>query len=317
MSGATPATPNEEADREPGPLRVVVSIPVLRWPIEDLTGEEDEIVTIVRSGQSAHGIELTPEDVKAIDRADILIRVGLGMDEEIARVARNRPSPHRSEVVLAEIADDAGQLGVYSEAEDDHDHDHGHDHDHDHGHGHGHEDPHIWLVPSIMSIFAEEIGAELEMAYSSLDRWDETTMLRVLQDAGNAADQASIAARTLNARMPRFEGRGIVTNHSAFNSFLTRYGLEEYATLQPHHGVEPTPGDIQRVVDAIRTHDLKGIIAVPGHDMSAARRVAQITGVEILEFDPLGDGDWPALMDEFYITLHRAMTGQHPADAYE
>jgi len=302
-----------DASREPGPLRVVVSIPTLRWPIESLIGEEDELVSIVKPGESPHGKELTPEDVKLIDRADLLVTVGLGLDEEIARAARNRPSAHRTEVSLAEIARNAGQLDMYTAGG----HDHGAGEPHDHGEGDSHDhsqgDPHIWLVPSIMQVYAEDMGAELEVAYSLIGQWDEQTMIRVGREYGNSADLAAITDRTLEARLGPFAGRGIVTNHSAFGRFLERFGLKEYATLQPHHGVEPTAGDIRRVVDAIREHDLRGIIAVPGFDMRAVRRVAETTGVQVVEFDPIGSGDWFHMMDEWYVALYTALTGAPPA----
>ena len=303
VAGDSDELAEEAAAREPGPLRVVVSIPTLFWPIEDMLGDEDEIVSIVREGQSPHGIELTPEDIRAIDRADLVVVVGLELDSEVERAVENRPSARRQLVRLADVAIESGQI-----TDDEHDH---HDHEHDATCAHG--DPHLWLVPAIMNVYAERIGETLEQVYRDADLWEESVMLRIGQIWGNTADQAAIADLSLSTRLDRFHGMGIVTNHSAFNRFLEPYGISEYATLQPHHDVEPTPGDIQRVVDAIREHDLPAIIAVPGGDMSSVNRVAQLTGVQVLEFDPLGNGDWPVLMDNWYITLYTALTGAPPA----
>jgi len=298
------AAPPASRDREAGPLRVVVSIPALLWPLEDLIGEDDEIETIVQPGQSVHGFELTPELVRHIDRADLLVLVGLGVDEEVARAARNRPSAHREVVVLAEIAESAGQLPAGIES---------HNHDGQGGQGHAHADPHIWLLPEVMSIFAIDLGGILERAYTKIGAWEGETQFRVGQDAGNASDSAAIAELTFDARLAPFVGYGIVSNHSAFGLFLDRFGLVEHAILQPNPEVEPTPGDIQKAVDAIREHNVLGILVVPGHDRTAAERVAEITGVQIIEVESVGSGNWPKLMDDLYIALYTALTGVPPA----
>jgi len=310
--GHTEATPGEAAadedpapvassEREDGPLRVVVSIPTLLWPLETLLGEDDELETILAPGQSAHGFELTPEQVRLIDHADLLVLVGLGLDGEIARAAENRPSTHREVIVLAEIAEAAGQLPANIEA-------HGHDHDH----AHAHADPHIWLLPDLMSVYSMELWKVLERAYSRIGLWEGEASHRVGQEAGNASDSAAIAGMSLTTRLEPFAGEGVVINHSAFSLFLDFYGLTEHAVLQPNPNVEPTPGDIQKTVDAIREHDLKAILVVPWHDRSAAERVSEITGVPIIEVDPVGDGNWPKLMDDWYISLYTALSGAPP-----
>lgn len=291
--------------REAGPLRVVTSIPTLKWPIYTLISPDDELESILAPGQSVHGFELTPAHIELIDNADILVLVGLGLDEPVARAARNRPSAHRQVLVLADIADDAGQLPSGLEHHD-------HDHDHD-GEGHAHADPHIWLIPDIMAIYASEVGSALQRAYTALGRWQGEDMERVLQETGNAADSASIAGLTFATRLEPFFGQGVVSNHAAFGVFLEHFGMEEFAVLQPDPSVEPAPGDVQRVVDAIREHDLKAILVVPWHNRSAAERAAEMTGVPLVEVDPIGDGDWPLLMQQWYEKLYEALTGAPPA----
>jgi len=287
---STVPAPAADSDREPGPLRVVVSIPTLLWPLETLLAEDDELESIIPVGESVHHLELTPEDIRLIDRADLLVLVGLGLDDAITDVVENRPSAKRIVVSLAEIAEMTGQLPDAS----------------------GVADPHIWLLPDVMNVFAEQLAGELEIRYSEIGQWNDSTRARVGQEAGNAADSAAIAGLTLETRLAPFIGQGIVCNHSAFKVFLDRFELVEHAVLQPNHDVEPTAGDIKRVIDAIHEHNLKAIFVVPGHDRAAVERVAKVAGVEIIEFDPIGDGDWSKLINDWYVALYTGLTGAPP-----
>ena len=59
---------------------------------------------------------------------------------------------------------------------------------------------------------------------------------------------------------------------------------------------DPSPGDLAKVVEAIRTENVKTIFVEPQFNGVAAERIAKMSGVKVGHLDPLGDGDWFKMM---------------------
>src|SRR6266404_3311839 len=59
---------------------IAVSIFPLASLVEQLTGDWAEVVTLLPASASPHNPSFTPDQVRAVARADILIVVGMGLD---------------------------------------------------------------------------------------------------------------------------------------------------------------------------------------------------------------------------------------------
>ncbi|MEL7474184.1 MAG: metal ABC transporter substrate-binding protein, partial [Planctomycetota bacterium] len=91
-------------------------------------------------------------------------------------------------------------------------------------------------------------------------------------------------------------GVGFVTHHDAWRRLTGRFGVRVVGVIRPIETSEPTPGAIAAAVDAVRSAEASLIIVEPQFDPGAARRVAELTGAPVATLDPLGDGDWFAMM---------------------
>jgi zinc transport system substrate-binding protein len=93
-----------------------------------------------------------------------------------------------------------------------------------------------------------------------------------------------------------YKGAKIVTHHAAFGRFAERYGLIVAEVIKGTEGAEPTPGRIAAIVEAVKAEQVKAIFIEPQFNATAAERIARASGVKLGKLDPLGDGDWFAMM---------------------
>lgn len=294
---APEASPGADA-----PIRIVVTIPPLGWAVNGLAPEGSQVTLIVPPGASAHGYELTPAQAAAIAKADLLVMVGLGMEPRVEAALIAHKNEERRVVRFADV------VGGDAPAGDGHDHAHdGHDHGHDHAHGVGGSDPHAWLDPVLMGRFVEMLSEEMPVPGD-----DAEARRRLLQRAAEMQARCAAIDEAYRDALSRAAIRSIVTHHNAYAYLAARYGLTVGAVIQGGgdtdrgggegggggggHGAEATPGAIAAAVRELKASGAGAVFVEPQLNDALARRVAEAAGVKVLTLDPLGDGDWPAMM---------------------
>lgn len=266
-------------------FRVVVSIPPLKGLVAPMLPDGSETTVLCPPGRSEHGFELSPSMVTALAQADIVVLVGLGLEPQVEKaVASSAPRAPKRRILRF-----ADAVGVKADA--DHHHAEGDD-DHDHDG----PDPHLWLDPFLVQKFVSVAGDEILAA--AHDRGG----LSAQQTADFKARRMTIAGAAKKieieyaVRLEPFKGRAIVTHHPAFDRLAERFGLDVAATIRATDTGEPTPGSIDAVVRLVRERAVTAVFDEPQSDPAIARRVAAAAGVRVLTLDPLGDGDWAAMM---------------------
>lgn len=268
---------SRSARMESGPP-VVVTIPPLEWVARGLLPEGTPVRVLIRAGMSPHGAELTPAQVADLLRADVVLMVGLGLETSVQQVLSARERAERRVASFDVIGARSG-LGMPGGAEDDGDHA---------GHVHGPIDPHIWLDPVLMAEFIAEAARAFGAAgLGGLDLEARAAAMALECEALDSAYREGLSG---------LGHRTIVTHHHAYGYLARRYGLEVASVVQPIETVEPTPADIERAVRAIRAQNIPAIFIEPQFSSQAADRIGEVTGVRVMTLDPLGDGDYPAMM---------------------
>ena len=278
---------------------VVASIYPLADLAEELLGDLGEAHALLPAGSTPHGFSPTPDALRTLRDADLLLTVGRGLDPWAKRLADRLEDPP---VVLnfAEIAERAGVVDADAsgppagdEAQDHHDHtdhtdhtdDDTHDHDHDHDPDHLGPNPHLWLDPHAVRVFVEHLAAAAE---SKVPENQRETLRANRDELLRRIDEIDRAYREQTNALSR---KRMVTFHNAFDPLAERYGLEVVAHLTPiglGGGGEVTPGRLDAAVRAIERHDVPAVYVEPQFSDAVARRIAEQTGVDVLPLDPLG-----------------------------
>jgi zinc transport system substrate-binding protein len=261
--------------------------------MQALAPPDATVRTLMPPGRSEHGYEFTPSDIAAVGQADVVVYVGLGLEPAVDKFVRRKPSDRRRVVVLGDV------LGI----------DHEHDHHHEHGEACDHAvDVHVWLDPILMRAVVPELRRAIEEAQRSAGRLTDRERTRLDQAQAELIRRLDDLDREFREALEPLRGAAIVTHHSAFGRLAERYGLRVAAVIRPVEGSEPTPAQIAQVVEAMRREGVGVIFVEPQFSEAAARRIAERTGARIGRLDPLGTGDYFALMRANLASLVQHLT---------
>jgi len=267
-----------------GPLLVVVSIPPLKGLVEPLLPHGSKVEVLIPPGVSEHGYEIPPTKLAAITGADLVVYVGLGMEPQVERLVREHPKSERRDFSFS----DAVGIVAGADAHDDHhDHDHVHDENCEHGHG---VDPHVWLDPVLVRTLVMKLDAELTgVEYRADGSTALSAQARALVariDAVHEAYTKVVGGATRKA---------FVVGHDAWGRLAGRYGLETI----PIAGLtasEPTPSAIAAATAAAKEKGVTTVFVEPQLSQRVAKRIATTAKMKLEVLDPLGSGDWEAMM---------------------
>ncbi len=133
------------------------------------------------------------------------------------------------------------------------------------------QDPHVWLDPRAYARIVRRIGHEL--------------------DGEDGAEQLALRVESLDAELERGLGRcrrrDVVTSHAAFGHLARRYGLRQVALQGLAPEAEPTPRDLERLVDDVRRAGATTVFFEPLVAPDLAETVARETGAATATLDPL------------------------------
>jgi len=256
---------------------VVATTGVVASIVEEVAGDDAEIIQLIPDSSSPHDFSLSAEDRAELEDADLIayngadLEAGLPIDEAAA--------PKWS------LAENAGPLLEFGEAGA-HEHDEeaeGHE-EAEAGHeeteeSHGH-DPHVWMdptrvvdsLPSLADALADADPANEEAYRSRAEH---------LADRLRGLDRE--LARDLDAVAD--EDRELVTSHDALGYFADRYRFDVIATAFPATGAEaePSAAALAEVTEVVEDAGVPALFAEEGDDPQVLEQVASETGVEVVD----------------------------------
>jgi zinc transport system substrate-binding protein len=226
---------------------VVAAFYPLAWAAGQIAGSDAEVVNLTPPGAEPHDVELSPGDVESVHDADLVLYLGGGFQPALEHALTGRTG---QSVDLLE----GRTLRQGASAE-----------------GDGAADPHVWLDPRLFAGIVREIGRALGRP----------------EPAAELAAKLRTLDRELQAGLERCQRREIVTSHAAFGYLARRYGLEQIALTGLSPGAEPSPGDLVRLVDAVRASGATTVFFETLVPPDLAETVAREAGATTAVLDPL------------------------------
>jgi zinc transport system substrate-binding protein len=152
-------------------------------------------------------------------------------------------------------------------------------------------DPHVWLDPLRYAEMADRIGR-------ALGRPKRAAAIRARLQSLDREYEDGLA---------RCERSEIVTSHAAFGYLAERYGLEQIAITGLSPEAEPTPRELEHVVEEVRAHGATTVFFETLVSPRLAETVARETGAKTAVLDPLeGLTEDELARGEDYFTVMRA-----------
>ena len=164
----------------------------------------------------------------------------------------------------------------------------------------GERDPHVWLDPVLFGdVVTELVGA-----------------------LGGGGDRSGLA-RELEALHAEYrrglrscDSRALVTTHAAFGHLAARYRLEELSLAGSSPEAEPSPQQLEELVERVRESGASTVFTEPLVSDRVAETIAREVGAEVAVLDPLeglsqerldAGADYPSFMRENLATLREAL----------
>jgi zinc transport system substrate-binding protein len=132
-------------------------------------------------------------------------------------------------------------------------------------------DPHVWLDPMRYAAIVERLGEELGAGPAAREL---ATDLQALE-------------REYESGLADCERRELVTAHDAFGYLAERYDFEVIPIAGASPETEPSPRDLERVVDAVRASGATTVFVEPLLSPEIGEAVAREAGARTAVLNPL------------------------------
>ncbi|MBS0195648.1 MAG: zinc ABC transporter substrate-binding protein [Planctomycetes bacterium] len=281
-------------------MKVVVTVPPLAGIVKPLLPPDASVEVLIPAGVSEHGYDIAPSKLSSIANADMLVYVGMGLEPQVEKLVKGHPKAGRADIRFSAVVGIAEERDAVAEH---HDHEAA-DHDHDHDHGHG--DPHLWLDAQMVKTLARACAGVIKQAAKTPEaqRAGDERLAAFLAKV----DGVDARYRDTVDAAPR---KTIIVGHDAYQHLAKRYGLKTVAVAGLNAN-EPTPSALAAVSEAAKEHGATVVFSEPQISPKVVSRVAAACKLKVRTLDPLGDGDWFAMMDKNLAEIAGALGAKAP-----
>lgn len=265
------------ATKGPGEsLVVVATFTVLADIVAQVGGSAVTVTSITGPGMNVHGYEPTPDDLRRVAEADLVVANGLGLEVWLHDLVDPLGVP------TVVVGDRIEPLPVHGTAAE---------------RGGLVHNPHAWMSP----VAGREYVAAVAEALAAVDPAHATEYAERADRL--AADLAAVESDLVDrlAALPA-ERRWLVTCEGAFSYLVRDLGLQESYLWPVNAERQGTPRQAARVIDAVRAGDVPSVFCEWTVSATAQRQVARETGARFageLYVDSLtgADGPVPTYLD--------------------
>lgn len=281
-----------------GKLQIEASFYPMYEFASQVAGDLADVHLLIPASVEPHDWEPTPQDIRKIEQADVLVYNGAGMEGWVEQILASSNSGKLSAVEaskgleLMEGADDHEHAGDAHDHHDDaeankdgHEHHdeagaHKEEHDHEHDHNHGGLDPHVWLSPKLA--IQEVRNIEAALIAKAPEHKDQFT-----KNADAYAAKLEQLDEDYRKALENTKRKDFITQHAAFGYLAKTYGLTQVpiAGLSPEQ--EPSASAMTGVVKFAKEHQVKTIFFETLVSSQVAETIAKEIGAKTDVLNPL------------------------------
>ncbi len=250
-------------------IGVAVTIAPLAEFVEQVGGERVSVYVMVPPGGNPHTYEPTPGQLKEVDSSMLYVKVGSGVEFEIAWL--DKLLALNKKLI---VCDSGRGIRLIAMAE----HHHNEEPGHDGGHHHGGTDPHIWNSLSNAIIMVGNIR-------DSLIGLDPVHAQEYRENAAAYIVKLSRLKKQLAKQLGTVKNKKFMVFHPSFAYFAADFGLHEIAVEV--NGKEPSAGELAQLIDEAKEEKIKTIFASPQFSDKSAGMISQAIGGRVVFIDPL------------------------------
>ena len=246
-------------------LRVAASITDLGSIASSVGGDQVEVFAIARPTSDVHRVEVLPSYMVKVARAQMYLKVGLGLDQWADGIIAGSRNDKLAIVDCGAGIDPLEKpTGKVTAAL---------------GDVHPNGNPHYWLDPRNGAIAAHEIAD----AFAAADP-AHAADYRARADAfAKQAEAAYADGQKTAAAMP---SKVILTYHASWVYLAHAFGLEIAATVEPVPGIPPTARHLATLVETVKARKIGVLLQEPYFSADAGQFLARNGGLRVVVASP-------------------------------
>jgi len=253
-----------------GKKTVVTSIYPLFLISTNLSKGIDSYVVenLIPTGSNPHEYQFKPEDIKRIQKADLIILTGLAIDEWLVD-ALKKLFPEKikhCKTILKSL--DGKLIPVDSGRSDDL----------------KKFNPHFWLDPMMVANVASNVAAYL----AELQPEEKDAVYKNLEIFANRLTKLDLK---ISEQLFRVKDRPIIVKHNAYDYFARRYNIKIAGVVEQSHDMPVTPQYLSKLIKIGRENKVAAVFGETGSSNEIEKRIAEELNVPFAVLDPIETGD--------------------------
>ncbi|HWR31156.1 MAG TPA: metal ABC transporter substrate-binding protein [Negativicutes bacterium] len=204
-----------------------------------------------------HDYQLSPEDLKTLEKANVFIVNGAGMEAFLDKVIKQQPQ--------LKVIDASTNIELLKDET-------------------GEANPHVWVSISNAIVQVKNIAEQLSAA-------DTQNAAKYKSNADEYVKKLEALRDTMHKKLDGARNRDIITFHEAFPYFAQEFKLHIASVIEREPGTEPSPAEIEDTIEKVNNAHIKALFAEPQYPAKAAQTIAQETGVKVYTLDPAVTGE--------------------------
>lgn len=246
-------------------VRIVASTNDLASIASYVGGDRVQVMAICRATGDPHRVEVLPSYMVRVAKADLYLKVGLGLDQWADAII---DGSHNGRL---EVVDCSAGVSVLEKPT--------RKVDASEGDVHSDGNPHYWLNPANGAVVAKTIAV-------TLSRLDPTGTAGFEARAAEFAQAATALSARCLATGVGLSSRSIITYHRSWSYLAAACGLEVVSTMEPVPGIPPTGRHLKELVDIIKLRRVSLVLSESYFAADAGKFLTRETGVRVVVASP-------------------------------
>jgi zinc/manganese transport system substrate-binding protein len=275
-----------------GKKTIVVTYSILGSIVKDLVGDQANVIVSIPNGLDPHEWAPSAKDIEAINKADLVVRNGLGLEsglEKTLQVAQQAGVKFFTASDYITVRYVGPGEGIPSGSPDQ---------------TTGAPDPHLWMDP----LAIKSIAAGLVTTLKTDLNLDVAAAAAALE---NQLDSLNIQVADILSVIPQ-DNRKLVTGHESMGYFARRYSFALIGVIIPSLSsqAEVSAAEMAALKKTIEDNQVKAIFTELGTSPAAAKTIGEETGVQVIELAAVvlpPDGSYFTFMTDIANTIANAL----------
>lgn len=224
---------------------ILASTYPIYYPLRYIAGDRFEVDVLIRSQADPHHYDLKPDDMKRLQRAKAFFYLGVERWEQklAERVQKGKAYALKGNIQFIKVGKSL--------------------------------DPHIWVSPKAYIPLVRNI-------YETLSYIDPSGSEQYKRRADEFIVKLTSLDEEYKKTLSTCKSKTLITTHLSTEYLGRDYGLEVVGLRGVHAEEEPKPSEVKRLMEKVKTAQVKVIFAELGHDERLARRIAQEANAKVL-----------------------------------